>query len=170
MITRKTFIAWLACLAVALCCANVSRAQDKDPANDELATIYAKQEKLILEKDTKALASYLSDDYTADDPDGKTLKRAEAISSMEESFSRLENITAAKLKITDIKQVEGNYIVDVTATITASIAGPDGKDHEIVVVVQSRDWWVKMDDGAWKTVHSEEKGSTVSVDGKPVGE
>ncbi len=143
-----------------------ARAED-DPNVKELTAIYAELDAAFKAKNLELLTSYYAKDYTVEQK-GKTLKREEAIASLEEGLAVVKEISSATSTIIKVEQVEGNYIVDLTQVAKGTIAGPDGKDHVLEVSGKSRDWWIKTDDGKWENIHGEDLNSTVLVDGKPV--
>lgn len=167
MLQTKRFYAALILLLAAAAISFGSVAQGGDDPDKELKALYAKMDVAVKAKDIKALTQYLNDDFTFD-IDGKTLKRAEAIGMFQKSFEQVGEISGVKTVVTKIQQVEGNYIVDSTQTLNATVTLPSGKKSQIEAVGKSRDWWIKMEDKGWKIIHSEDMGQKMTIDGKPV--
>ena len=124
-------------------------------------------------RDLKGFMSMYAPDYKGKSMEGKDETRASVERDMKQAMADTKLVRRADLKIDKLNlkganaDVESTFTLDIRAIDSTGQAGPKGKTHDMVMVMRSKEKWVKGAEG-WKIKWSEPlPGSTMTMDGKP---
>jgi ketosteroid isomerase-like protein len=116
-------------------------------------------------KDPSVLDDYMTDDFTTDSPDGKTLHSKEAASHIKGLMMASQNAKWPR-KVTKVTFEGSDAVAIVDGHFEGSIPGPDGKPHVTELTTTVEDTWAHTAKG-WRIRRSHMLKMNMKMDGKP---
>ncbi|MBX7222979.1 MAG: nuclear transport factor 2 family protein [Blastocatellia bacterium] len=155
-------------LSLVLFCAILNIAALGQDATASLKTIYGKIDQSIVAKDASVMAAMLTKDFVGKEKSGEVSAK-ESIERLKQAFAAIDKFSSSTSKIEKVEEADNEVTVLVTQTVNATLKGPDGAPHEMVIVAKSRDKWVHEGDD-FKLKFSETMEQSTTIDGKKVDE
>ncbi len=154
-------------VAGTLCAPAALRAQ-QTPTQKEAQAVYARYAAALKKKDVKAVGDLLTPGIVNKDKNGKFVRRAAMLQTMQQALSEITKVQTAGFKVDKAALQNNRMNADVTFHLTGIVADPQGKAHNLDVSAKSRDTWTKTG-GKWLLSRTDDlTGDVMLLDGKPV--
>ncbi len=159
--------------ALALALAVPAVADDAAAVKKELMANFNKATKQFKAKDIKGFMSMYTDDFKGKGMGGMPQTKASITKEMKEAMDTTKSLDKSELKISKLTvqgntaQVESAMTLGMKVVDAKGEMGPKGKTHDMLMVENGKEIWVKTKSG-WKVKSGEVlPSSKMLVDGKP---
>jgi hypothetical protein len=112
-----------------------------------------------------ALFALLAPDFVEIDFKGKTITRDESIANGKQQLKTIHTTSCDVTIDSQTRNADGTITVADTSHVAGTLAGPDGKSHDLVATSKAVDTWKQQTGGAWLQTQTKDVSALVKIDG-----